>query len=336
MVRPERVRAVARRAPENGSTVAGTVTDLTFQGPVVRLSLAAPDGSPVVAHLGPEQDLPAAATRATRCGPLGPGRPPACCPPPRSPTDDPGSSRRCSDRSPHDRCPHDSRSTEEAHEPSPLPNAPTDPPPALERRSPSRRAASSAAAPPLAGGVALGQRSSPPAASDDGGAGERQRGGGPATAQLRISNWPLYMADGFIAAFQKATGITVDYKEDFNDNESGSPRTRSRCRASRTSAPTWWCRPSFMAARLHQPRLAQRAQRRRRPQQRRTCAPTCSTARGDPGAQVHRAVHVRHRRASAYNKAATGRRHHHDRRPVGSGVQGQGQPVLRRPGRARA
>src|SRR5437868_11659283 len=42
---------------------------------------------------------------------------------------------------------------------------------------------------------------------------------GPATGTLRISNWPLYMADGFVADFQKATGITVDYKEDFNDNE---------------------------------------------------------------------------------------------------------------------
>jgi spermidine/putrescine transport system substrate-binding protein len=36
---------------------------------------------------------------------------------------------------------------------------------------------------------------------------------------LRISNWPFYMADGFIAAFQTASGLTVDYKEDFNDNE---------------------------------------------------------------------------------------------------------------------
>ena len=35
-----------------------TVPDLTFQGPVVRLSLAAADGSPIVAHVGPEQDLP--------------------------------------------------------------------------------------------------------------------------------------------------------------------------------------------------------------------------------------------------------------------------------------
>jgi spermidine/putrescine transport system substrate-binding protein len=43
--------------------------------------------------------------------------------------------------------------------------------------------------------------------------------GKPATGSLRISNWPLYMAEGFVAAFQTASGLTVDYKEDFNDNE---------------------------------------------------------------------------------------------------------------------
>ncbi len=40
-----------------------------------------------------------------------------------------------------------------------------------------------------------------------------------ASGNLRISNWPLYMADGFVAQFQTASGISVDYKEDFNDNE---------------------------------------------------------------------------------------------------------------------
>ena len=59
MVRPERVR-VSMDAPGAATSrrSAATVTDLTFQGPVVRLSLAAPDGSPIVAHVGPEQQLP--------------------------------------------------------------------------------------------------------------------------------------------------------------------------------------------------------------------------------------------------------------------------------------
>ncbi len=58
MVRPERVR-VSMDAPSGDiAAVRATVSDLTFQGPVVRLSLAAPDDSTVIAHVGPEQDLP--------------------------------------------------------------------------------------------------------------------------------------------------------------------------------------------------------------------------------------------------------------------------------------
>jgi spermidine/putrescine transport system ATP-binding protein len=58
MVRPERVR-VSMDAPSGDVvTVPASVTDLTFQGPVVRLSLAAADGSPILAHVGAEDDLP--------------------------------------------------------------------------------------------------------------------------------------------------------------------------------------------------------------------------------------------------------------------------------------
>ncbi len=58
MVRPERIR-VSMDAPSGDvATVPATVTDLTFQGPVVRLSLAASDDSAIIAHVGPEQELP--------------------------------------------------------------------------------------------------------------------------------------------------------------------------------------------------------------------------------------------------------------------------------------
>jgi spermidine/putrescine transport system substrate-binding protein len=43
--------------------------------------------------------------------------------------------------------------------------------------------------------------------------------GAPATGLLRVSNWPLYIAEGFVADFQKATGLTVDYQENYNDDE---------------------------------------------------------------------------------------------------------------------
>jgi spermidine/putrescine transport system ATP-binding protein len=57
MVRPERLQ-LSRDRPDGRSAISGTVTDLTFQGPAIRVSLEA-DGNPVVAHLGPEDDLPA-------------------------------------------------------------------------------------------------------------------------------------------------------------------------------------------------------------------------------------------------------------------------------------
>lgn len=43
--------------------------------------------------------------------------------------------------------------------------------------------------------------------------------GSPASGLLRVSNWPLYIADGFVADFQKATGLNVDYQENYNDDE---------------------------------------------------------------------------------------------------------------------
>ena len=58
MVRPERVRVSMEQPSGDNAIVLARVVDLTFQGPVLRLSLVAPDGSPIVAHVGSEQELP--------------------------------------------------------------------------------------------------------------------------------------------------------------------------------------------------------------------------------------------------------------------------------------
>jgi len=57
MVRPERVQVSMDGPTGDVATVPATVSDLTFQGPVVRLSLTAPDGSTILAHVGAERDL---------------------------------------------------------------------------------------------------------------------------------------------------------------------------------------------------------------------------------------------------------------------------------------
>ena len=58
MVRPERVRVSVTEPTGDVAAVGAKVADMTFQGPVLRLSLTAADGSPIVAHVGAEQNLP--------------------------------------------------------------------------------------------------------------------------------------------------------------------------------------------------------------------------------------------------------------------------------------
>ena len=58
MVRPERVRVAADASGGPDTAVRLTVTSLVFQGPVVRLAGEAPDGHEVLAHIGPDQQLP--------------------------------------------------------------------------------------------------------------------------------------------------------------------------------------------------------------------------------------------------------------------------------------
>ena len=58
MVRPERVSIAVDEPTADLDKVRATVTDLTFQGPVVRLVLTAPDGSPIIANLDHDADLP--------------------------------------------------------------------------------------------------------------------------------------------------------------------------------------------------------------------------------------------------------------------------------------
>ncbi|MGZ4735447.1 MAG: ABC transporter ATP-binding protein [Acidimicrobiia bacterium] len=58
MVRPERMHLRLEEPRDGLASVAAEVVDLVFQGPVVRFDLRAPDGSAIVVHVGPEEDLP--------------------------------------------------------------------------------------------------------------------------------------------------------------------------------------------------------------------------------------------------------------------------------------
>ncbi|AMO61461.1 spermidine/putrescine ABC transporter substrate-binding protein [Mycolicibacterium phlei] len=119
---------------------------------------------------------------------------------------------------------------------------------AANRTSRRRFLGGSAAA---AAALALGPSLLAACGSDSSPAGDTSTEGGPASGTLRVSNWPLYMADGFIAAFQQATGITVDYKEDFNDNEQWFAKVKEPLARKQDIGADLVNPTSFMASQVH-------------------------------------------------------------------------------------
>ena len=73
----------------------------------------------------------------------------------------------------------------------------------------------------------------------------------PVSNALRISNWPFYMADGFIADFQNKAGITVDHREDFNDNEEWFAKVNELLSRKQDIGCDLVVPTSFMVGRLH-------------------------------------------------------------------------------------
>lgn len=129
--------------------------------------------------------------------------------------------------------------------------------------------------------------------------------GAPASGKLRVSNWPLYMADGFVAAFQTATGITVDYKEDFNDNEQWfakvkEPLSRKQDIGADLAVPT-----QFMAARISGLGWLNEI-REARWSNKKNLREDLLNTKVDPGRKVT-APYMTGMVGLAYNKAATGR-----------------------------
>ncbi len=132
---------------------------------------------------------------------------------------------------------------------------------------------------------------------------------------------------------RRPAGLTVDYKEDFNDNEQWfakvkEPLSRKQDIGADLVVPT-----QFMAARIKRLGWLNEISDAGVPN-RKNLRPDLLDSQRRPGPQVHRALHDRHGRAGL-QQGRHRSRHHDDRRPVGSGVQGPGQPALRHPGRAR-
>jgi spermidine/putrescine transport system substrate-binding protein len=129
--------------------------------------------------------------------------------------------------------------------------------------------------------------------------------GGPAGGTLRVSNWPLYMADGFVAAFQTASGITVDYKEDFNDNEEWFAKVKEPLSRKQDIGADLVIPTEFMAARINGLGWLDEIRADRVPNKK-NLRPDLLNSAIDPG-RNKTAPYMTGMVGLAYNKAATGR-----------------------------
>ena len=154
-----------------------------------------------------------------------------------------------------------------------------------------------------------------------------------ASGSLRISNWPAYMAPDFVKGFQDKMGITVDYKEDLNDNEEWfakikEPLSRKQDIGADLAVPT-----TFMAVRLQQLGFLNELNHANIPNIN-NLRPDMLEASVDPGRKFS-APYMSGFVGLGYNRAATGR----DIKSINDlwdpGVQGPGQHAVRHPGRPR-
>ena len=286
-----------------------------FQGPVVRCTLRAADGTEIVAHVGPEQPLP----------PLEPGLAPAgsswdtdaarLLPPADGP--DRGLGGRGAGSAPHRRAgdapaltrsPYHRLRQEPTDEPTRVrPARRTSCTRSCARRSPAE--ASSDAPRSARAGWCWGTACSPPVAAArraPKAAGRLGGGhGGDGGKTLRISNWPLYIDKQTVPDFEKATGHQGRVHRGHQRQQRVLRQDRRAAQAEPEHRPRHRRAHRLDGGPDDQPRLRRPARRRQVPQQ------------GEPGRQregrelrsgpeVQRAVAVRHdgRRATTRRRPA--------------------------------
>jgi spermidine/putrescine transport system substrate-binding protein len=113
------------------------------------------------------------------------------------------------------------------------------------------------------------------------------------------------MADGFVAAFQTASGITVDYKEDFNDNEEWFAKVKEPLSRKQDIGADLVIPTEFMAARINGLGWLNEIRADRVPNKK-NLRPDLLNSAIDPG-RNKTAPYMTGMVGLAYNKAATGR-----------------------------
>jgi spermidine/putrescine transport system substrate-binding protein len=129
--------------------------------------------------------------------------------------------------------------------------------------------------------------------------------GSPATGLLRVSNWPLYIADGFVAEFQRASGLTVNYMENYNDDEEWFAKNKDPLANKQDIGCDLVVPSTVIAARLHGLGWLNEIRESHWPNKK-NLQPALLNASVDPGRKFT-APYMSGIVGLAYNRAATGR-----------------------------
>ena len=310
MVRPERVRVSMEPPTGDVATVPRQGRRPDLPGPGGAAVARRPDGSTDRRPRRPRTGPAAAAPRRRRARQPGPPTPRWCCRPPTSPP--PRTSKRCSTTRSRVRpstpspLSTDASTTERHHAPWPqeidpriLASTRVQPPP-LHRRRRRRggRAGPRAVLPRRVWQVGQLERF-----ERTWHAVRRRLAGHRQAAHLQLAavhgrrfRRGVPDRDRHARSTTKRTSTTT---------RSGSPRSRSRCRASRTSAPTWWCRPSSWPPGSTAWAGSTRSAKADVPNKK-NMRPDLLDANADPGRKFS-APYMSGMVGLAYNRAATGR-----------------------------
>jgi spermidine/putrescine transport system substrate-binding protein len=144
------------------------------------------------------------------------------------------------------------------------------------------------------------------ACGDDDESSESSDSTGPTSGDnLRISNWPLYMADGFNTSFEEETGISVDYQENFQDNETWFAANKDALAAEQDIGTDLVIPTDFLTGRLVSLGWLLELNRDNIPNIT-NLRPELEELAADPG-NVHSLPYMTGLLGLAYNKAETGR-----------------------------
>ena len=146
---------------------------------------------------------------------------------------------------------------------------------------------------------------------------------GKPTGELTISNWPLYIDRQTVPDFEDATGVSVKYIEDVNDNDEFFGKMQPLLAEGESGGRAIFVVTDWMASKMHELGYLQNLDKSAIPNVEKNLVAHAPEPRVRPEPRLHGALAERDDRAHRPHRP--GARHQVDLRHLRPQVQGQGR-----------